>query len=638
MKKELFSLFFAAISVFGFAQDPENNSFKVMNAPLSGMGNNDDQYITLNNSGTLQTSDFFTIEAWIKLPSSATSSDVFNIYEVYGNNSGWGGIKLRIENLSVKTSVLGQSGGIGITGSHYLTPGQWHHVAFTYNDLTGDQFAYLDGVQTGSVPNWSVNYYSLYSTVRIGADGNNDNVPNTDVDFLIDEIRFWSVDKNQQEISDGMFACDYPYNEPNLVLNYTFNEQSAFDYAYGLGTNNGTINNVTNDLWDIGAYCCGFDALLSGFGSTYSSLTDNAVYQWINCDNGNAAIVGEINQSFTPITAGNYACVVNKFDCSDTTDCVNIDPTSSTDGKKGLQFNGVDELINIGSPLQFASEMTIEAWINPSANNYRRLFTKFPGTGAPNGLIIIDTYNATDNGQNLRLYIKTDIETINLQAPNVLALNTWQHVAFTFNGNDQTAKIYVDGINVATATHTSSNMAIYGQNWGIGEDHNGAGAPEYFQGSMDDIRFWNRAKSQSQIADSMNVCLSGSENDLMLYYNFENASANSIPDESGNGFTGGWIGSGSMQLIQSELECTNNSSKIEDTQMNNVQVSPNPASTLIRINSDAPIKDVTVFNSVGQLVIQTVNNQISIEDLPNGIYIVNITTINGLFQSKIVKQ
>ncbi|PZE15544.1 hypothetical protein DNU06_17545 [Putridiphycobacter roseus] len=46
-------------------------------------------------------------------------------------------------------------------------------------------------------------------------------------------------------------------------------------------------------------------------------------YQWLNCDNGNQAIVGETNQSFTPNEDGNYAVIITDTvtGCTDTSAC-----------------------------------------------------------------------------------------------------------------------------------------------------------------------------------------------------------------------------------------------------------------------------------------------------------------------------
>jgi len=49
----------------------------------------------------------------------------------------------------------------------------------------------------------------------------------------------------------------------------------------------------------------------------------NATYQWINCGD-NSIINSETNQSFTATTNGDYAVIINKNECVDTSDCVTI--------------------------------------------------------------------------------------------------------------------------------------------------------------------------------------------------------------------------------------------------------------------------------------------------------------------------
>ena len=58
-----------------------------------------------------------------------------------------------------------------------------------------------------------------------------------------------------------------------------------------------------------------------------SSLQPNATYQWINCTN-NQAIVGANQKNYTPSENGNYAVIVTKGDCSDTTECFSIQDAS----------------------------------------------------------------------------------------------------------------------------------------------------------------------------------------------------------------------------------------------------------------------------------------------------------------------
>jgi hypothetical protein len=57
------------------------------------------------------------------------------------------------------------------------------------------------------------------------------------------------------------------------------------------------------------------------------TITSNATgtsYQWIDCNNGNAVIAGETNQSFTASANGNYAVIIDNGNCADTSACAAI--------------------------------------------------------------------------------------------------------------------------------------------------------------------------------------------------------------------------------------------------------------------------------------------------------------------------
>lgn len=56
-------------------------------------------------------------------------------------------------------------------------------------------------------------------------------------------------------------------------------------------------------------------------------LTSNqagAAYQWIDCGNGNGAILGETGQAYQALSNGDYAVVITIAGCSDTSACVNV--------------------------------------------------------------------------------------------------------------------------------------------------------------------------------------------------------------------------------------------------------------------------------------------------------------------------
>jgi len=49
-----------------------------------------------------------------------------------------------------------------------------------------------------------------------------------------------------------------------------------------------------------------------------------AIYQWVDCGNGNSNIDGETNQTFSPMVNGDYAVNVSVNNCTVTSDCQNI--------------------------------------------------------------------------------------------------------------------------------------------------------------------------------------------------------------------------------------------------------------------------------------------------------------------------
>ena len=58
--------------------------------------------------------------------------------------------------------------------------------------------------------------------------------------------------------------------------------------------------------------------------SVITANISGATYQWVDCDNAYAHIMGETSQSFTALSNGNYAVEVTKSSCLDTSLCIPI--------------------------------------------------------------------------------------------------------------------------------------------------------------------------------------------------------------------------------------------------------------------------------------------------------------------------
>ncbi len=107
----------------------------------------------------------------------------------------------------------------------------------------------------------------------------------------------------------------------------------------------------------------------------------------------------------------------------------------------------------------------------------------------------------------------------------------WHHIAGTFDGS--TAILYVDGVEVDRASYSpgaTNSLPIT-----IGGHGAGVCAGSY-NGILDEVRIWSVARSAEQIAESMSGPLSGDEEGLVAWFDFNDGSGQVATDRSGNGW------------------------------------------------------------------------------------------------------
>ncbi len=95
----------------------------------------------------------------------------------------------------------------------------------------------------------------------------------------------------------------------------------------------------------------------------------------------------------------------------------------------------------------------------------------------------------------------------------------------------------------------------------------------------------------------------------------------------------GWLKS---ELANWSTDC---SISVDEIDLNNVQVYPNPAKNHININVEhSNLKDITIYDENGSKILQSSKANIDIKYLPQGIYFIKIQTKNGLHKTlKFVK-
>lgn len=206
-----------------------------------------------------------------------------------------------------------------------------------------------------------------------------------------------------------------------------------------------------------------------------------------------------------------------------------------------VDFDGVDDFIDCGNDPSLditGTAITLEAWVYPTA------FQAQIWQGN-----VVNKNDDSQSGYMLRVggagQVNFNFGSFGfwneLNSPaGVLALNTWYHIAGTYDGT--TSRIFVNGVEVATANYSasiaSSSNPLY-----LGEDPQYTG--RYFSGRIDEVRVWNVARTGTEVMNDMNdeVCTTGSG--LVAYYRFNdgvaggnNLGQNTLTDDSGNGNTG----------------------------------------------------------------------------------------------------
>ena len=161
----------------------------------------------------------------------------------------------------------------------------------------------------------------------------------------------------------------------------------------------------------------------------------------------------------------------------------------------GLAFNGTSAMVTVAdaNALDLTTAMTLEAWVFPTAASGVRDILIKEGAG-------VDIYNLyARNGQGQPEANVFAGGSNRWATGSALPLNTWSHVAGTYDGT--TVRLFVNGVQVGTKAFTgtiatSTGALRIGGNslWG-----------EFFQGQIDEIRIYGRALSAAEIVTDMNA-------------------------------------------------------------------------------------------------------------------------------------
>jgi hypothetical protein len=111
-----------------------------------------------------------------------------------------------------------------------------------------------------------------------------------------------------------------------------------------------------------------------------------------------------------------------------------------------------------------------------------------------------------------------------------LADGQWHHLAHTLGAEASGQQIFIDGTLVVQGAKDMSNFD-WQKHINIGYSNDAAS--QFLVGEMDELRIWGVVRSVEQINANRNKQLTGDEDDLLAYYQFDETSGTVLPDLTG---------------------------------------------------------------------------------------------------------
>ncbi|MGE5659486.1 MAG: LamG-like jellyroll fold domain-containing protein [Actinomycetota bacterium] len=203
--------------------------------------------------------------------------------------------------------------------------------------------------------------------------------------------------------------------------------------------------------------------------------------------------------------------------------------------ESALNFDGQDDYVELpADSIPKGNEITISLWAfgGEKLPSYNSVLEALDANG-------VRVFNIHFPWENSKIFFDCggsggNYDRIEKVAQASDFKGAWAHWAFTKNAATGEMKIYLNGklwhsetgktITLTKATKVRLGSAASGSN--------------YYNGSLDEVRIWNRCRSQSEIQADMNHRLVGDEPGLWAYYRFDEGFGDRLYDQTENAFHG----------------------------------------------------------------------------------------------------
>ncbi len=253
--------------------------------------------------------------------------------------------------------------------------------------------------------------------------------------------------------------------------------------------------------------------------SANKEMQEGNNYFWVCFDLKSSAVVGHVVDT----SIQNYWILPTDYE-----EFPNGDPDGSReiisfDAESGyaLDFDGIDDMVEIVDVPELGMDdvFTVSAWIYPYDLESRHgIFS----TRATNQAGSFQLEVGVANGGTNRVAVCGAGTWVGVTADNAIQLNEWNHIACTRSGSEAyDTKIYVNGEEMPLSGEEAYDLMDNGDPIRIGSGTNGG---QLFNGKIDEVRFWNVARTEQEIREAMHLPDAGGFNELVANWQFNTGS------------------------------------------------------------------------------------------------------------------
>lgn len=194
---------------------------------------------------------------------------------------------------------------------------------------------------------------------------------------------------------------------------------------------------------------------------------------------------------------------------------------NNTTAQNCLNFDGPSDLVQTNyTGVLGSANRTFEAWVyvSSSAPNSNLAILDY-------GLNAVGSRNTFAVSSSRALSFTSGGTNANIATPaSSVPLDQWAHVAFVLNNS--IGYLYVNGVQLGTGSLSTVNTPSGNESIKIGQRVAGGSIP--FFGSIDEIRVWDDARTQTEIQTNMNNELCSVDANLQLYLRLNEGVANGV--------------------------------------------------------------------------------------------------------------